>query len=186
MKASYELVPFGSLYKDKIVPDLKSQFGFSNPMQIPKIEKICINMGIGKESVQNSKVVNEAFDQLMLISGQRPVITKAKKSIAGFKLRQGVPVGVKVTLRGARALQFLEKLVYVALPRVRDFKAISPRSIDASGNLTIGLKEQIVFPEIVYDKVDKVRGMDITIVTSALSSEHAAALLRGFYIPISE
>jgi large subunit ribosomal protein L5 len=151
-------------------------------MQIPAIEKVVINMGVG-EAAQDSKAVEAAVKDLTLIAGQKPVVTKAKKSIAGFKLREGVPVGCKVTLRGARMYEFLQRLVYVALPRVRDFRGLSGKGFDGNGNFSMGLKEQIVFPEIDYDKTDKVRGMDIVIVTSAANNNEAKTLLQAFNMP---
>jgi large subunit ribosomal protein L5 len=173
---------FYKLYKDTIAGDLQKQFGYKNVMQIPAIEKVVINMGVG-EAAQDSKAVEAAVKDLTLIAGQKPVVTKAKKSIAGFKLREGVPVGCKVTLRGARMYEFLQRLVYVALPRVRDFRGLSGKGFDGNGNFSMGLKEQIVFPEIDYDKTDKVRGMDIVIVTSAANNNEAKTLLQAFNMP---
>src|SRR5690606_38166050 len=147
-------------YTQNIAPALMKKFNYRSPMQLPKIEKIVINMGVG-EAAQNPKVLDSAVEDLTLISGQKPVVTRAKKSIAGFKLREGMPIGCKVTLRGERMYHFLDKLIHIALPRVRDFRGVSPKSFDGRGNYTLGLKEQLVFPEIDYDKVDKVRGMDI-------------------------
>jgi large subunit ribosomal protein L5 len=151
-------------------------------MQVPRVEKVVINMGVG-EAVQNAKVLDGAVEDLTLISGQKPVITRAKKSIAGFKVREGMPIGVKVTLRGERMYHFLDKLINVALPRVRDFRGVSPKSFDGRGNYTLGLKEQLIFPEISYDKVDKVRGMDVVIVTTANSDEEARELLSLMGMP---
>jgi large subunit ribosomal protein L5 len=169
-------------YKDEITPALMKKFEYKSPMQVPKIEKVVINMGVG-EAVQNPKALDSAVEDLTLISGQKPVITRAKKSIAGFKLREGMPIGCKVTLRGERMYHFLDKLINVALPRVRDFRGVSPKSFDGRGNYTLGLKEQLVFPEIEYDKVDKVRGMDIIIVTTANTDEEARELLTQMGMP---
>ncbi|PTM54673.1 50S ribosomal protein L5 [Desmospora activa] len=169
-------------YQQEISPALMKKFEYQSPMQVPKVEKVVINMGVG-EAVQNAKVLDSAVEDLTLISGQKPVITRAKKSIAGFKLREGMPIGTKVTLRGERMYDFLDKLINVALPRVRDFRGISPKAFDGRGNYTLGLKEQLVFPEIEYDKVDKVRGMDIVIVTTADSDEEARELLTQMGMP---
>ncbi|MBD1372351.1 50S ribosomal protein L5 [Hazenella sp. IB182357] len=169
-------------YKDVVAPALMKKFSYKSPMQLPKIEKIVINMGVG-EAVQNAKVLDNAVEDLTAISGQKPIITKAKKSIAGFKLREGMPIGVKVTLRGERMYHFLDKLINVALPRVRDFRGISAKAFDGRGNYTLGLKEQLIFPEIEYDKVDKVRGMDVVIVTSANTDEEARELLTNLGMP---
>lgn len=175
---------FKTLYDKEIRKDLQKRFNYKNPMQTPKIEKICINMGVG-DAVANSKSVDLAAEELMLIAGQKPVITKAKKSIATYKVRQGMPLGCKVTLRGARMYEFLERLVYVALPRVRDFRGVSPKSFNGKGDYSLGLKEQIVFAEINYDKIEKVRGMDITIVTTAKTDEEGKALLEAFKVPFT-
>jgi large subunit ribosomal protein L5 len=172
-----------SLYKDKISPDLHKQFNYKNVMQIPKLVKITLNMGVGKAGVADSKEVTKAQAELALIAGQKPVITKAKKSIAGFKLREGQPIGCKVTLRGDQMYEFLERLVNIALPRVRDFRGISGKGFDGRGNYSMGLKEQIVFPEIDYDKIDKIRGMDITFVTTATNNNEAKELLKAFKLP---
>jgi large subunit ribosomal protein L5 len=161
---------------------LTEEFGYSNPMQVPKIEKIVINMGVG-EAIADSKKIGSALAELAAISGQKPVIAKARKSVANFKLREGMPIGCKVTLRRAHMYEFLDRLVTVALPRVRDFRGLSDKSFDGRGNYSLGLKEQIVFPEIDYDQIDTVRGMDITIVTTAKTDEEARALLRGFDFP---
>jgi large subunit ribosomal protein L5 len=169
-------------YLNEVAPALMKKFNYKSPMQVPKIEKVVINMGVG-EAVQNSKVLDSAVEDLQTISGQKPVITRAKKSIAGFKLREGMPIGVKVTLRGERMYHFLDKLMNVALPRVRDFRGVSPKSFDGRGNYTLGLKEQLIFPEIEYDKVDKVRGMDVVIVTTANSDEEARELLTLMGMP---
>jgi large subunit ribosomal protein L5 len=171
------------LYKDKITKDLQKQFNYKNVMQIPKLVKITVNMGPSKDAVTDSKVINAAVAELTLIAGQKPVITKAKKSIAGFKLREGQPIGCKVTLRGDQMYEFLERLVNIALPRVRDFRGISAKGFDGKGNYSMGLKEQIVFPEIDYDKIDKIRGMDITFVTTATNDNEAKELLKAFKLP---
>ena len=160
------------------------KFNYKNVMEIPKIEKVVINMGIG-EAVANSKALDSAVADLTLIAGQRPVITKAKKSIAAFKLRQGIPIGTKVTLRGDRMYYFLDKLMNIALPRVRDFRGVNPTAFDGRGNYALGMKEQLIFPEIEYDKIDKVRGMDIIIVTTAKTDEEARELLRLLGMPFS-
>jgi large subunit ribosomal protein L5 len=169
-------------YLKEIVPALQKKFQYKSVMQVPKVEKVVINMGVG-EAVQNSKTLDGAVEDLTLISGQKPVVTRAKKSIAGFKLREGMPIGVKVTLRGERMYHFLDKLINVALPRVRDFRGVSPKSFDGRGNYTLGLKEQLIFPEISYDKVDKVRGMDIVLVTTAQTDEEARELLAEMGMP---
>ena len=174
------------LYKEKVIKDLQKQFNYGNVMEIPKVVKVSINMGLGKDAVADSKVIKTAVDELTRISGQKPIITKAKKSIAGFKLREGQEVGCKVTLRGDRMYEFLERLVNIALPRVRDFRGISAKGFDGRGNYSMGLKEQIVFPEIDYDKIDKIRGMDINIVTTATNDNEAQALLKGFNLPFIE
>lgn len=172
-------------YLKEIRPAMQSKFGYRNVMEIPKLEKIVINMGIG-EATQNPKVLDGAVEDLMAITGQRPVVTKAKKSIAAFKLRKGTKIGCKVTLRGDRMYEFLDRLINVALPRVRDFKGVSPNSFDGRGNYTLGLREQLIFPEIDYDKIDQVRGMDITVVTTAKTDEEARELLRLFGMPFRE
>ena len=161
MSANYQV-----LYKEQVFKDLQDKFNYNNPMQVPKITKVTINMGLGRDAVADSKVVKSALDEFTLIAGQRPVITKAKKSIAGLKLREGQSIGCKVTLRGERMYEFIERLTNIALPRVRDFRGLSVKGFDGRGNYSMGLKEQIVFPEIDYDKIDKIRGMDINIVTT--------------------
>ncbi|MFQ5624042.1 MAG: 50S ribosomal protein L5 [Paracoccaceae bacterium] len=171
-------------YDEDIRPALKQEFGFKNDMQIPKLEKIVLNMGVG-EAVADSKKVKAAHDELMVIAGQKPVIAKAKKSIAGFKLREGMPIGVKVTLRNDRMYEFLDRLITVAMPRVRDFRGVSGKSFDGRGNFAMGLKEHIVFPEIDFDKVDDVRGMDIVICTTARTDAEAKALLARFNMPFT-
>ena len=169
-------------YLNEVVPALMKKFGYRNVMEVPKIEKVVINMGVG-EGAQNPKAIDGAVEDLMLIAGQKPIVTRAKKSIAGFKIRQGHPIGVKVTLRGDRMYHFLDKLFHVALPRVRDFRGVSPRSFDGRGNYNLGLREQLIFPEIDYDKVDKIRGMDIAIVTTAKTDEEARELLAQLGMP---
>lgn len=170
------------VYEATIRPDMMSEFGYSNRLQVPRLDKIVINMGVG-EAVQDSKRINTAVDELTRITGQRPVVTRAKKSIAGFKLREGMPIGVKVTLRRERMFEFLDRLVNIALPRVRDFRGLNPKSFDGRGNYALGVKEQIVFPEIDYDKVDTVRGMDIIVVTTAKTDDEARELLKRFQFP---
>ncbi len=172
------------LYEAKIKKNLKEKLGFKNDMAIPKIEKISINMGVGEASQDKGKI-DGAVNDLKLISGQQPVITSARKSVAGFKLREGVNVGVKVTLRKQKMYEFLDRLVNIALPRVRDFRGLSKKSFDGKGNYSLGLKEQIVFPEIDYDNLDSLRGMDITIVTSAKNDEQGLELLKNFNLPIN-
>ena len=169
-------------YETAIRGQLAGQFGLKNPMEVPRLDKIVINMGVG-EAVGDSKKIQSAVNDLTSISGQKPVIVRAKKSIATFKLREGMPIGVKVTLRRERMYEFLDRLVNIALPRVRDFRGVSGRSFDGRGNYAMGLKEQIVFPEIDYDQVDAVRGMDIIICTTAQTDEHAKALLKAFNLP---
>ncbi|MEW5703075.1 MAG: 50S ribosomal protein L5 [Pseudomonadota bacterium] len=172
------------LYKNVIQPGLRSKFGYQNVIQVPKLDRIVINMGVG-EAAREGKKIDAALTELTTISGQKAVVTRARKSIAIFKLREGMKIGCKVTLRRDRMYEFLDRLVTIALPRVRDFRGLSPKSFDGDGNYTIGLREQIIFPEIDYDKVDKVRGMDITIVTTAKTDEEAKALLEGFNLPFS-
>ncbi|KHE72270.1 50S ribosomal protein L5 [Halobacillus sp. BBL2006] len=172
-------------YSEEIVPSLMNKFEYDSVMQTPKIEKIVINMGVG-DAVQNAKALDTAVEELTLITGQKPVITKAKKSIAGFRLREGMPIGAKVTLRGERMYEFFQKLISVSLPRVRDFRGISKKAFDGRGNYTLGVKEQLIFPEINYDKVNKVRGMDIVIVTTADSDEEARELLAQFGMPFQK
>ncbi|MNN18898.1 50S ribosomal protein L5 [compost metagenome] len=172
-------------FLNEVTPALIQKFNYSTVMQVPKIEKVVINMGVG-EAVSNSKVLDSAVNDLQLISGQKPVITRAKKSIAGFKLRENMPIGVKVTLRGERMYHFLDKLFNVTLPRVRDFHGVSTKAFDGRGNYTLGLKEQLIFPEIEYDQIDKVRGMDIVIVTTAKSDEESRELLTGLGMPFAK
>lgn len=172
-------------YQEEVASALQKQFSYSNVMMTPRLEKIVVNVGLG-EAVQNAKAVDAAVGDISQITGQRPVVTRAKKSIATFKIRAGMPIGCKVTLRGERMWDFLEKLVHVALPRVRDFRGISPKAFDGRGNYALGLKEQLIFPEINYDKVDKIRGMDIIIVTTAQTDEEAKSLLKGLGMPFKE
>ena len=169
-------------YEGEVRPALMQEFGYKNPMQVPRLDKIVVNMGVG-EAVQDGKKIDAAVGDLTAITGQHPVVIKAKKSIATFKLRKGMPIGVKVTLRRERMYEFLDRLITVALPRVRDFRGVSSRSFDGRGNYALGLKEQIVFPEIDYDRVDTVRGMDVVIVTTAKTDDEAKALLKGFDMP---
>jgi large subunit ribosomal protein L5 len=169
-------------YEKVVKPALMQEFGYENAMQVPKLEKIVINIGVG-EGTQDGKKVDAAANDLAVISGQKAVITRAKKSIATFKLRENLPIGCKVTLRRQRMYEFLDRLINIALPRVRDFRGVSPKSFDGRGNFALGLKEQLVFPEINYDQVDAVRGMDIIIVTTAKTDAEAKALLRGFQMP---
>ncbi|GAA0470223.1 50S ribosomal protein L5 [Alkalibacillus silvisoli] len=172
-------------YKEEVVPSLMEKFEYDSVMQAPKLEKIVVNMGVG-DAVQNSKALDNAVEELELISGQKPMITKAKKSIAGFRLREGNPIGAKVTLRGERMYEFFQKLIAVSLPRVRDFRGISSKAFDGRGNYTLGVKEQLIFPEIDYDKVNKVRGMDIVIVTTADTDEESRELLTQFGMPFRQ
>jgi large subunit ribosomal protein L5 len=172
-------------YQDEIVPSLMNKFNYKSIMEVPAVEKIVINMGVG-DAVQNSKALDSAVEELALISGQKPMITRAKKSIAGFRLREGMPIGAKVTLRGERMYEFLQKLVSVSLPRVRDFRGISKKAFDGRGNYTLGVKEQLIFPEINYDKVSKVRGMDIVIVTTSNTDEEARELLAQLGMPFQK
>jgi len=171
-------------YEKEVKPALMKEFGYENGMQVPKLDKIVINMGVG-EGTQDGKKVDAAANDLAVISGQKPVITRAKKSIATFKLRENLPIGCKVTLRRQRMYEFLDRLINIALPRVRDFRGVSGKSFDGRGNFALGLKEQLVFPEINYDQVDAVRGMDIIIVTTAKTDAEAKALLRGFQMPFA-
>lgn len=170
-------------YKQNVVPQLREELNINNVMQIPRIAKITLNMGVG-EAVANKKVLDSATDDLMRISGQKPIVTKARRSVANFKIREGWPIGCKVTLRRERMYEFLDRLISVAIPRMRDFRGLSPRSFDGRGNYSMGLREQIVFPEIEYDKVDAIRGLDVTITTSTTNDEHARALLKAFNFPL--
>ena len=169
-------------YRNEIAPKLKDELGLANVMEVPRITKITLNMGVG-EAVGDKKVLENALADMTKIAGQKPVVTKSRKSIAGFKIRDGWPIGCKVTLRDERMYEFLERLVSIAIPRIRDFRGISPKSFDGRGNFAMGVTEQIIFPEINYDEVDTLRGMDITITTSASSDEHGRALLRAFNFP---
>jgi len=175
------------LYDETVVKGLTEKFGYSNRFAVPKVQKITLNMGVGEGS-QDKKKVTTALAEMELIAGQKPVITKAKKSIAGFKLREGMPIGVKVTLRGAQMYEFLDRLVTIAMPRIRDFRGLNPKSFDGRGNFAMGLKEQIIFPEISYDAIDVVRGMDVIVTTSANSDDEARELLKlfGFPFPVEE
>lgn len=169
-------------YNSEVAVALIDKFNYGNKMQVPGVEKVVINMGIG-DAVQNSKVLDEAVEDLTALAGQKPVVTRAKKSIAGFKLREGMPIGAKVTLRGEKMYEFLDKLFTIALPRVRDFRGVSPKSFDGRGNYTLGVREQLIFPEIDYDKINKVRGMDIVIVTTSKTDEEARELLALLGMP---
>jgi large subunit ribosomal protein L5 len=171
-------------YKDEIMDFMKKEFGYGNVMQIPKLEKIVLNMGLG-EAIENKKLLETAIEEMMLISGQRPVKTKAKKSVASFKVRKGMEIGCRVTLRGDRMYEFLDRFINIALPRVRDFKGVSSNSFDGRGNFAVGIKEQIIFPEIDYDKVEKIHGMDVVVCTSAKSDDEARKLLEAFGVPYS-
>lgn len=172
-------------YQNDIVSSLTEKFNYDSVMEVPKVDKIVINMGVG-DAVQNTKALDAAVEELKLLSGQQPLITKAKKSIAGFRLREGMPIGAKVTLRGERMYEFLQKLIDVSLPRVRDFRGISKKAFDGRGNYTLGVKEQLIFPEIDYDQVSKVRGMDIVIVTTANTDEEARELLTSLGMPFQK
>ena len=172
-------------YRAEILPELMRQFGYANVMQAPRVEKVTVNIGLG-EARENARAVESATTDIATITGQKPVVTKAKKAIANFKIREGMPVGVAVTLRGDRMYEFFDRLVSIALPRVRDFKGVSPKAFDGKGNYTLGVREQIIFPEINYDKVEKVRGMDITFVTSARNDEEGQELLRLMNMPFRQ
>ncbi len=169
-------------YRDQVLPKLKNELGLSNPMEVPRITKITVNMGVG-EAVADRKVMDAAVGDLAKITGQKPIICKAKKAIATFKVREGLPIGCKVTLRGARMYEFLDRLISVAMPRIRDFRGVSPRGFDGRGNYSMGVREQIIFPEIQYDQVDQLRGMDITITTTARDNKQGRALLDAFNFP---
>ena len=172
-------------YKNDVFPALMEQFKYTNVMEVPKLEKVTINMGLG-EAKENAKIMESAIEEISLITGQRPVVTRARKSIANFKVRQGMPVGAKVTLRGENMYDFIDKLFNIALPRVRDFKGVSKNSFDGRGNYSMGIKEQLIFPEINYDKVDTIKGMNIVFTTSAKTDEEAAALLAGLGLPVEK
>lgn len=169
-------------YRDEIVPQLMKDFSFKNVMQVPKLDRIVVNMGLG-EAVQNAKLIESAVEELTAITGRKPVVTRARKSIASFKLREGMPIGAMVTLRGEHMYDFLDRLVSIALPRTRDFKGISPKAFDGRGNYTLGIREQIVFPEINYDKIDRIKGMNVTFVTTAETDEQGRALLKSLGMP---
>jgi len=173
------------LYKDTVVAELQKQFGYKSVMQVPRIEKITLNMGVG-EAISDKKVLEHATNDLTAISGQKPVTTVARKSVAGFKIREGYPIGTKVTLRGERMWEFLERLISISIPRIRDFRGLNPKSFDGRGNYSMGVREQIIFPEIEYDKIDKIRGLDITITTSAKDNEEGLALLSAFDFPFKK
>ncbi len=174
--------PLRKKYHDEVVGLLMKEFSYGNPMQVPVLQKVVLNMGLG-EAVQNNKIVEAAVEELAAIVGQKPVVTRARKSIASFKLRQGMPIGCMVTLRRDRMWDFADRLINLALPRMRDFKGVSPKAFDGRGNYTLGIREQIIFPEIDYDKIDKIKGMNITFVTTATTDEQARALLRGLGMP---
>ena len=169
-------------YAAQVLPELMKEFGFKNPMQAPRLDKIVVNMGLG-EAINNGKIIDASVEQLTAITGQKPVVTRARKSIANFKLRQGQSIGAMVTLRGDRMYEFFDRLVSIALPRVRDFKGVSPKAFDGKGNYTLGVREQIIFPEINYDKVEKIKGLNITVVTTARNDEEGRALLRRLGMP---
>jgi large subunit ribosomal protein L5 len=172
-------------FREEIVPRLQQELGYRNPMQVPRLEKIVVNMGVG-EAAREAKVLDGAVEDLATITGQRPMVTRARKSIASFKLRAGMSIGAKVTLRGDRMWEFLDRLLATALPRIRDFRGLDPRAFDGNGNFTLGLTEQLVFPEVDYDKIQAVRGMDVTVVTTAASDEEGRALLRALGFPLRE
>ena len=183
LSIGFNMTNFKQLYNEKIKSQIQKELGFKNVMQVPRLDKVVLNVGLG-EALQNGKLIESSVEQLKMISGQMPVVTKAKKSIANFKLREGVPIGVMVTLRGNRMYQFFERLVSFALPRERDFKGLPKKSFDGRGNYTIGLKEQLIFPEIDYDKVEKIQGMNITICTTARTDEEGRCLLTHMGLPL--
>lgn len=172
-------------YRNDVAPVLRERFGLRNAMEVPRLEKVVINVRVGT-AVADPRQIDKVVEEVALISGQKPVVTRARRSIAAFKLRQGMPIGVKVTLRGDRMYEFLDKLFSIALPRIKDFKGVSERAFDGRGNLNLGIKEQLIFPEIEYDKVDKIRGLDVTVVTTASNDEQARELLRGLGLPMRE
>jgi large subunit ribosomal protein L5 len=174
-----------SIYQEKIVPQLVEQFQYKNVHQVPKLVKVTINRGLG-EAAQNAKAMESSVSELATIAGQKPVVTRAKKAIAGFKIRQGMPVGIMVTLRGDRMYAFLDRFINLALPRIRDFRGISPKSFDGRGNYTLGVREQLIFPEVEYDSIDQIRGMDISIITTANTDEEGRALLKAFGMPFRD
>ena len=184
MSETREMPRLQKIYNEQVRAAMQKEFGYANPMQVPKLEKIVLNMGVG-EAAADQKKLDAAVEELTVISGQKPVKTVAKKAIAGFKIRAGLPIGCKVTLRKAKMYEFLDRLVNIALPRVRDFRGIGGKGFDGRGNFAMGMKEQIVFPEIVYDRVDAIRGMDIVFVTSAKTDAEAKALLKGFNLPFA-
>jgi large subunit ribosomal protein L5 len=173
------------LYEESVVPKLKEQFNYQNIHEVPKVVKITVNRGLGEAS-QNAKALEATLSEMAVITGQRPVVTRAKKAIAGFKIRQGMPVGVMVTLRRERMYAFLDRLVSLALPRIRDFRGVNPKSFDGRGNFTLGVREQLIFPEVNYDSIDQIRGMDISIITTAKTDEEGRALLKAFGMPFRE
>lgn len=174
--------PLKTLYQETIIPKLREQFSYQNIQQVPKVEKVTLNRGLGEAS-SNAKALESSLNELSVITGQKPVVTRAKKAIAGFKIRQGMPVGVMVTLRGDRMYAFLDRLINLALPRIRDFRGISPKSFDGRGNYSLGIREQLIFPEIDYDSIDQIRGMDISIITTANTDEEGRALLKEMGMP---
>src|SRR5579859_4577751 len=176
------MVRLQQYYREQVVPRLRQDLKIENAMQVPRISKITLNMGVG-EAVADKKVMDAAVADLTKITGQKPLVTKSRKAIASFKIRAGLPIGAKVTLRGARMYEFLDRLINIAMPRIRDFRGVSPRSFDGQGNYSLGVKEQIIFPEIQYDQVDQIRGMDITITTTAVDNRHGRALLEAFNFP---
>jgi large subunit ribosomal protein L5 len=178
-------LPLKQRYTTEIVPRLKEQFGYSNIHQVPKVIKITINRGLG-DAAQNAKALESSQAEIAVITGQKPVVTRAKKAIAGFKIREGMPIGVVVTLRRDRMYNFLDRLLNLSLPRIRDFRGVSPRSFDGRGNYTLGIREQLIFPEVTYDKIDQIRGMDISIVTSAMNDEEGRALLKEMGMPFRD
>jgi large subunit ribosomal protein L5 len=184
MSETHEMTRLQQLYNEQVRPAMQKEFGYANPMQVPKLEKIVLNMGVG-EATGDQKKLDAALAEMMAIAGQKPVKTVAKKAIAGFKIRAGLPIGCKVTLRKARMFEFLDRLVTIALPRVRDFRGITGKGFDGKGNFAMGIKEQIIFPEINYDRVDSIRGMDIVFVTTAKTDAEAKALLKGFNLPFA-
>lgn len=169
-------------YNNEIIPALRERFGYANVNQVPRLEKVVLNMGVG-EAVQDSKALDAAMEELAMIAGQRPAITRARKSVANFKIREGMPIGCKVTLRGDRMYDFIDKLISIALPRIRDFRGVSPRSFDGRGNYSLGIREQLVFPEVNYDQISQVRGLDVSIITTAKTDEEALELLRALGMP---
>lgn len=182
---SSKVIPLKQLYNETIVPKLTEQFGYTNIHQVPKLLKVTVNRGLGEAS-QNAKALEASLNEMARITGQKPVVTRAKKAIAGFKIRQGMPVGMMVTLRSDRMHAFLERLIHLALPRIRDFRGISPKSFDGRGNYTLGVREQLIFPEIEYDSIDQIRGMDISIITTAKTDEEGRALLKEMGMPFRE